>query len=81
VGKKTKFLAQNVLLLESKMENDLKTLKEKMKKDLQKERAKHTREMRNTKVRFPTHTKCVPIYKFIQPSAFLMSSDSLPNFT
>ena len=36
-------------------------LKEKMKKGIQKERARHRREMRNMKVRFPTHTKCVAI--------------------
>jgi len=55
-------LTQNILLLQRKMDNDVKTLKDKMKKDLQKEREKHRREMQNAKVRFPTPTKCVPIY-------------------
>jgi len=39
-------------------DNMKKELKAKMKKDLEKQRI----EMQNWKVRFPTHTKCVPLY-------------------
>ena len=80
-GDKSKLLTQNILLLQRKMENGVKTLKDKMKKDLQKERKKHWIEMQNAKVRFPTHTTNVNHSTFIQPSAFLVSSDSLPKFT
>jgi len=56
-------LTQNVLLLQRRMEKDVKALKEKMKKDKIKEREIHRRKLQNTKVRFPTHaTKCVPLY-------------------
>jgi len=63
------------------MEKDVKALKEKMKKDLQKKREMHRAELQNTKVRFPTHTTNVYHSIFIQPSAVLMSSDSLTNLT
>jgi hypothetical protein len=59
----------------------IKTLKEKMKKDLQKEREIHRRELQNSMVRFPTHTTNVYHSTFIQLSAVLMSSGSLPKFT
>jgi len=58
-----------------------KEVKAKMKQDLEKQLEIHMREMQNTKVRFPTHTTNVYHSTFIQPSAVLMSSDSLPNFT
>jgi len=81
-------LTQNVLLLQRRTQKDIKavknvikTLKGKMKKDKQKEREIRRRELRNTKVRFPRHTTNVYQYRVIQPSAVLMSSDSLPNFT
>jgi len=38
------------------MEKDVKALKEKIKKYLQKMQEMHKRELRNLKVRFPTHT-------------------------
>jgi len=41
---------------------EINTLKEKMKKNKQKETEIRRRELRNAKVRFPTHKKCVPIY-------------------
>jgi len=59
------------------MEKEIKEVKAKMKKDLEKRRI----EMQNAKVRFPTHTTDVYHSTSIQPSAVLMSSDSLPNFT
>ena len=40
----------------------IKSLKERMKKNNQKEREIRKRELRNAKVRFPKHTKCIPIY-------------------
>ena len=69
---------QNILLLQKHMEKEVKA---KMKQDLEKQLEIHMREMQNTKVRFPTHTTNVYHSTFIQPSAVLMSSDSLPNFT
>jgi len=74
-------LTQNVLLLQRRMEKSVKTLKEKMKKEKQKERKIQRRELQNTKVRFPTHTANVYHSTSIQPSAVLMSSESLLNFT
>jgi len=74
-------LTLNILLLQRRMEKDVKALKEKMKKDLQKKREMHRAELQNTKVRFPTHTTNVYHSIFIQPSAVLMSSDSLTNLT
>ena len=76
-------LTQNILLLQKRMEKDIKGLKEKMKKDLQNERERHRRELQDLKVKFPTHTKNVyhSTRTFIQPSAVLMSSDSLLKFT
>jgi hypothetical protein len=38
------------------MKEEVKALKQKMKKDLRRERESHRREMRNMKVRFPSHT-------------------------
>ena len=49
-------MTQNILLLQRRMEKDVKALKDKMNKDLQKEREIHRRELRNAKVRFPKHT-------------------------
>ena len=69
---------QNILLLQKHMEKEVKA---KMKQDLEKQLEIHMREMQNTKVRFPTHTTNVYHSTFIPPSAVLMSSDSLPNFT
>jgi len=63
------------------MEKEIKALKDKMKRDKKKEKEIHKRNLQNTKVRFPTHTTNVYQCTFIQPSAILMSSDSLPNFT
>jgi hypothetical protein len=76
-------LTQNVLLLQKSWEKDVKSLKEEMKKDLQKERERHRREMQDVKVKFSTHTTNVyhSTCTFIQPSAVLMSSDSLLKFT
>jgi len=78
-------LTQNMLLLQRWMRKDvkdvIKTLKDKMKKVKQKEREIRRRELWNMKVRFPTHTTNVYHSIFIQPSAVLMSSDPLPNFT
>ena len=81
-------LTQNVLLLQRHMEkyvkavkDVIKTLKNKMKKDKQKERKIRRRQLHNTKVRLPTQSTNVYQSTFIQPSAVLMSSDSLPNFT
>jgi len=77
-------LTQNVLLLQGRREKDSKSLKGKMKKELQKDREISRRDVHDTRVRFPTHTiKCVQLYihSFIQPSAVLMTSDSLPKFT
>jgi len=74
-------LTQNVLLLQKRMETDIKSLKLKMRKDLQKERAQHRAELLNLKVKFPTHTTRVyhSTRTFIQPSAVLMSSTSYPS--
>jgi len=73
---------QNILLLQRRVEKDIiKKLKEKMKKDLQKEREIRKRELQNSMVRFPTHTTNMYHCAFIQLSAVLMSSDSLPKFT
>jgi len=58
------------------MEKEIKELKAKMKKDLEKQKI----EMQNWKVKFPTHTTNVYHSTFIQPSAVLMFSDSLPKF-
>jgi len=63
------------------MEKYLKAVEHKMKKALQKQREMHMSEMQNAKVRFPTHTTNVYQSTVIQPSAVLMSSDSLPNVT
>jgi hypothetical protein len=65
------------------MENDMKALKLRMKNELLKEKAQHKRELQDFKVKFPTHTTCVyhSTRTFIQPSAVLMSSDSLLKFT
>jgi len=63
------------------MEKDLKTFKEKMRADLKKEREHHRQELLNTKVRFPMHTTNVNHSTSIQPSAYLLSSESLLNFT
>jgi len=65
------------------MEKDVKSIKLKMKNDLIKERALHRVELLKLKVKFPTHTTRVyhSTRTFIQPSAVLMSSDSLPKFT
>jgi len=65
------------------MEKDIKALKEKMKGDLKKERERHRGELLDLKVKFPTHTTNVyhSTRTFIQPSAVLMSSDSLLKFT
>jgi hypothetical protein len=65
------------------MEKDVKAIKLKMRNDLKKERALHRSELLNMKVKFPTHTTRVyhSTRIFIQPSAVLMSSDSLPKFT
>jgi hypothetical protein len=75
-------LTQNVLLLQKRMEKDTKSLKEKIKKDLEKERERHRRELLELKVKFPMHTTNVyhSTRTFIQPSAVLMSSDSLLKF-
>jgi len=72
-------LIQNVLLLQRKIETDVKAMKEKMKKVIQKEREKHRTEMQNAKVRFPMHTTNAYRSTFIQSIAVLMSSDSLPS--
>jgi hypothetical protein len=65
------------------MEKEMKELKLNMKKNLPKERAQNKRELEKFKVKFPTHTTRVyhSTRTFIQPSAVLMSSDSLPKFT
>jgi len=55
----------------------VKQLKEKMRKDLEKEREQHRRQLQNTTVRFPTHTTDVYHSTSIQPSAYLLSSESL----
>jgi len=63
------------------MENSVTQLKEKMRKGLEKESEQHRRQLQNTTVRFPTHTTNVNHSTFIQPSAVLISSESLLNFT
>jgi len=63
------------------VKNDVKNLKKEIQKNKQKEREIRRRELRKAKVRFPTHTTNVYHSTAIQPSAVLMSSDSLPNFT
>jgi len=73
--------AKEMLLLKRRMDKAVKDLREKMKKDLQKERERQRRELQYAMVSFPTHTKNVYHSTFIQPSVFLMSSDSLPKFT
>jgi len=79
---------QNVILLQRRMKKDVKAvknvvknLKEEIKKNKQKGKEIHRRQLRNAKLRFPTHTTNVYHSTFIQPSAVLMSSDSLNNFT
>ena len=52
-------LTQNVLLLQSQLENDMKGLR----KDLKAVSDKNKRDLRKMKVSFPTYTiKCVPLY-------------------
>jgi hypothetical protein len=72
---------QNILLLQKHMEKEVKEVKAKMKQDLEKQLEIHMREMQNTEVRFPMHTTNLYHSTFIQRSAVLMSSHSLPNFT
>jgi len=79
-GDKSHLLTQNVLLLQKSMEKDIKAMKGKLER-AKKEKERHRRSLQNTKVRFPTHTTNVYHSTFIQPSAILMSSDSLPKFT
>ena len=76
-------LIKNILLLQKRMEKDVKALKEKMKRDIQKERERQRRELQELKVKLPTHTKNMyhSTRTFIQSSAVLMSSDSLLKFT
>jgi len=63
------------------MEKSVQELKEKMKNEKIKTRKKNRKQLQNTKVRFPTHTTNVYRSTSIQPSAVLMSSESLLNFT
>ena len=81
-------LTQNILPLQRHMKKDVKalknvimTVKDKMKKDTEKERQIRRRQLKNTKVRFPTHTTNDYHSTSIQPSAVRMSSDCLPKFT
>jgi len=62
-------LTQNVLLLQSQMENDLKEFR----KELKAVTKKNKRDLQKMKVSFPTYTiKCVPLYSH-SISAVLMS--------
>jgi len=63
------------------VKNAMRTLKDKMKEDRKKEKEIHRKQLQNTKVRFPTHTTNVYHSICKQPSAALMSSDSLSKFT
>jgi uncharacterized protein YbaP (TraB family) len=67
--------------LQRRLEKDVKKLKYEMKKDLEKEREQHRIDPQNVRVRFPWYMTNVYCSKFIQTSAVLMSSDSLPKFT
>jgi len=63
------------------MEKSVQELKDKIKKEKLKERKIHRQQLQNKKVRFSKHTTNVYHSTSIQPSAVLMSSESLLNFT
>ena len=66
-------LTQNVLLLQRRLEKEVKNLKEKLKKDFKSARDKTNGDLQKMKVSFPTYTiKCVPLYSH-SISAVLMS--------
>ena len=56
-------MTQNVLLLQRRLEKEVKNLKEKLKKDFKSAKDKTNGDLQKMKVSFPTYTiKCVPLY-------------------